>query len=573
MNPTHPSLNSREHQLQTIDAQIKFLEDSIRALRHQRNALAPVSSLPTEIITIIFSFLPHMLSAISPHKKRDPLVWLRVSHVCHQWRDIALNQPVFWSHVDFTNISSEGAAEILARAKTVPLYLEARGLGSYRDNTQFSAFQEEVRSCVSRILHLLISAKPSIFASPFMHLYHPLPPSIVSRCQARENVVLPETLFGGKMPSLSTLELINCDISWESSLLKGLQCLEMRSLSANARPSLPVWLDALNEMQQLKALTLHSASPIAPPIDPVVEVERTVTHPFLTHLHISANNCALVLAHLDLPALTWLCVEAIVHFPHDNDMQNLLPYVVRHAHGPQDTQPLQSALVFEKGKYIDILAWTMPNIDDDVHDSLALLPTTLPARVALSLTSKEGWYTLGPGIETLPLDDLVTLIVKDSMSSLHLREVSPPSSPKWPLLRRVRLAGDDVFCFLDWLREDEGGCENPLLPSLKELVLVDCYLYDNVTLCLRDALIKRVEQGVPLEMLDLRTCCPDSSYPAAVRMLSEIVVDVLGPEETVDARSQIISIWDGLSPFVGHENSDYDDLDTGPDDEGEDDEE
>jgi hypothetical protein len=585
MNPTHPSLNSREHQLQAIDAQIKFLEDSIRALRHQRNALAPVSSLPTEIITIIFSFLPHMLSAISPHKKRDPLVWLRVSHVCHQWRDIALNQPVFWSHVDFTNISSEGAAEILARAKTVPLYLEARGLGSHRDNTQFSAFQEELRSCVSRIRHLLISAKPQYLRKSLDGLVSPAPTlNRLSLSSERKwpRVVVPETLFGGKMPSLSTLELSNCDISWESSLLKGLQCLEIGSLSANARPSLPVWLDALNEMQQLKALTLHSASPIAPPIDPVVEVERTVTLPFLTHLHISssANNCALVLAHLNLPALTWLCVEAIVHFPHDNDMQNLLPYVVRHAHGHQDTQPLQSALVFEKGKYIDILAWIMPNIDDDLHDPLALLPTTLPARVALSLTSKEGWYTLGPGIETtctvieaLPLDDLVTLIVKDSMSSLHLREVSLPSSPKWPLLRRVRLAGDDVFCFLDWLREDEGGCENPLLPSLKELVLVDCYLYDNVTLCLCNALLKRVEQGVPLEMLDLRTCCPDSSYPAAVRMLSEIVVDVLGPEETVDARSQIISIWDGLSPFVGHENSDYDDLDTGPDDEGEDDEE
>ena len=218
-----------------------------------------------------------------------------------------------------------------------------------------------------------------------------------------------------------------------------------------------------------------------------------------------------MLAHLDLPALTWLCVEAAVHIPQGNDMQNLLPYVVRHAHGPQDVQPLQSALVLERGKYVDILAWTTPDIDDVVHDPFTLLPTTLPTRVALSLTNKVGWYTLGPGIETnrtviasLPLDDIVTLIIKYSMSSLYF-EVSLPNLQKWPLLRRVRLTRDDVVRFFDWLLADKGGCENPLLPSLKELVLVDCVLYKHQTFHFRNALMKRVEQGVPLETLDLRT--------------------------------------------------------------------
>jgi hypothetical protein len=67
--------------------------------------------------------------------------------------------------------------------------------------------------------------------------------------------------------------------------------------------------------------------------------------------------------------------------------------------------------------------------------------------------------------------------------------------------------------------------------------------------------MKRMEQGVPLEMLDLRTCHPFWDYPAAVQLLSKIVVDVLGSEKTVDARS-IISMWDGLtySPFVGRED-------------------
>jgi hypothetical protein len=562
MIPTHPNLNSREHQRQAIDAQIISLEDSIQALKYRRNALAPVSSLPPEIIAIIFSFLPHMLSDISPNKKPDPLVWLRFSHVCHQWRDIALNQPFLWSHVNLTSISPAGAAEILARAKTVPLYLEARGLGI---QTEFREFEEELQSRTSHIRHLFISAvEPRHLCYALEGLVSSAPIleslSLQSSKGKQPKAVVPESLFGGTTPRLSTLELNNCDISWKSSLLKGLRFLEIYSLSANTKPSLPVWLGALNEMQKLKRLTLYKASPIAPPIP--VEVEHTVTLPSLTHLDIvtSAKNCALALAHLDLPVLTWLCVEATVHHPLGNDMQNLLPYVARHAHGPQDTQPLQSVLVLENGKYIDILAWTTPNIDVEAHNPLTMLPKL--TRVALSLTTD--WDARGTRIETvcairaaLPLDDLVTLIVNDSRLSHHFMEVSFSNPPKWPLLRRVRLTGYGISQFLDWLLADKGGCENPLLPSLKELVLAQCHLHENQILPLCDALMKRVEQGVPLEMLDLRTC--DLYYPAAVRLLGEIVVDVLGPEEgaweTVDeARSQIISMWDGLTrgPFIGH---------------------
>jgi hypothetical protein len=65
-------------------------------------------------------------------------------------------------------------------------------------------------------------------------------------------------------------------------------------------------------MPQLKTLTLHSASPIAPPFP--FDVERTVTLPSLTRLDILASpgDCALALAHLDLPALTWLCLTALI---------------------------------------------------------------------------------------------------------------------------------------------------------------------------------------------------------------------------------------------------------------------
>ena len=48
--------DSREHQRQAIDAKIKSFEESIQQLRYRRNALAPISFLPIEVIEHILLF-------------------------------------------------------------------------------------------------------------------------------------------------------------------------------------------------------------------------------------------------------------------------------------------------------------------------------------------------------------------------------------------------------------------------------------------------------------------------------------------------------------------------------------
>ncbi|KAF8257864.1 hypothetical protein EI94DRAFT_1816687 [Lactarius quietus] len=524
------------------------------------------------ILAAIFSFLVLPWKPLQGVKPDHHLVRLRISHVCHQWREIVLNQPLFWNHVDFTYLSSAGAAEILARAKTVPLYLKAKVTFDHWDYSRFSAFREELQRHIPHICHLLISANAS-------HLRHTLS-SLVSPAYSLERLSLfgekyclraavPKTLFGGTVPRLSYLKISHCDISWPSPLFKGLRYLDIRSPSTNSVPKLSVWLDALEEMPQLKILTLHAASPFTNSFPSPFHVKRTVTLPSLTHINItnSPHGCALTLAHLDLPALTCLCLNTCFCFSTGDDVQDVLPYVARHALGYQGTQPLQSVLIRGKRMRAEIFAWPVPDIDVEVHEPPTWLAATPPARVILSLGNHDldrnhaHTESLGMVMAALPLDGLVTL---------------------WPLLRRVRLTSIVADRFIDFLLEDKGGRENPLLPSLKELVLVDSYLCEHRTLPLCDVLMKRVEQGFLLEMLDLRTCCPDLDYPAAVRLLSEIVVDVLDPEETPDARAQVISMWDRLSrgSFVEHVNSgeeiqfdDSDDeSDTSDNDEGEDDE-
>ena len=90
--------------------------------------------------------------------------------------------------------------------------------------------------------------------------------------------------------------------------------------------------------------------------------------------------------------------------------------------------------------------------------------------------------------------------------------------------------------------------ERPLFPSLRKLDLIDgTALSARKTLRLCDALMRRVEQGVPLETLDLRAC---RATGHAVRLLSEIVVDVRALEV------------EDLYPYVSDDNSDDDDEET-----------
>ena len=568
--------NSWEFQQQAIDAEIKSLEESIRALKYRRNALAPISSLPTEVTALIFSFLHATSSVFIPDERPDPdpLAWLRVTHVCHQWRENALNQPLFWSHIDFTILSSVGAAEILARAKTAPLYLEARFLGSQWDDarfSRFSAFQEKLQACVSRICHLFFSADISQFPETLEGLISPAPTleRLSLTCDGQSRLapqVVPETLFGGITPRLSCLELREYGISWTSPLLRGLRYLDIRLTFAY--PSLSVWLDALDEMPQLEMLTLQWASPTGDDAGPIpFDVKRTATLPSLTHFDIfeSPKDSAFVLAHVDLPALTCLSVKTLFHLPYGGSLTvwDVFPYISQHSHGSQDTQPLQSVLIRGKKTRVDIFAWPVPNIDIEEQGNTLLART---ARVALSLQSHD-WEVidtpneiLGTAMRTVPLDGLVTLVAQDFLT---FEQSWLPNLPRFPLLQHLRLASIMATRFIDWLKADNGGHEDPLLPSLKELVVVDAHLYEDWTLRLCEALMKRVEQGVPLGMLDLRTCRPDPGYPAAVRLLGEIVVDVLGPEETHDARAQIISRWDRslavCGSFVRHEDSDTSD--------------
>jgi hypothetical protein len=103
------SAQSHDHLLQTLMEEIEASEASTRALKSRYNQLVPISRLPPETLATIFVFL----SASAWNERAVHLKWICVAHVCHRWREIALNYPRFWSHINFTKLTSAGMAEIL----------------------------------------------------------------------------------------------------------------------------------------------------------------------------------------------------------------------------------------------------------------------------------------------------------------------------------------------------------------------------------------------------------------------------------------------------------------------------
>ncbi|KAH9041353.1 hypothetical protein EDB85DRAFT_1922718, partial [Lactarius pseudohatsudake] len=276
--------NPREDQRQAIDAEIRSLEESLRALRRRRNALAPISSLPPELFATIFSFLrlPPSGTVLLGGEPDRQLSWLSVAHVCHGWRQVALDHPFFWSHVDFTTLTPAGATEMLVRAKSVPLYLEAWVPEYHWDEARFSTFQKELQPRVSHISQLAICAQPFGLERVLEGLVSPAPilehlslsgQKYRGGIEDQSFVPVPVTLFDGSTPRLSRLELKYCDINWKSPLFRGLKHLKISNLSADARSRLSFWLGALEEIPQLKTLVLRSASPITPSFP--FDVERT----------------------------------------------------------------------------------------------------------------------------------------------------------------------------------------------------------------------------------------------------------------------------------------------------------
>ena len=164
------SATTQGHLRKAIDEEIKVHEQATQELKHRRNALrlAPISRLPPETLTEIFSLLP--ISA-DDYEHVPYLAWIRVTHFCHRWRKVALYSPSLWNHINYTKLTRVGLTEILARAKTSPLHFVADRITPL-NKARFNSLGGHIEAHISHTRHLTISGE---FQTVLERLVSPAP--------------------------------------------------------------------------------------------------------------------------------------------------------------------------------------------------------------------------------------------------------------------------------------------------------------------------------------------------------------------------------------------------------------
>ena len=108
-----------------VDQRILELEAEIRLLKKSRNVSAStLAKLPTEVLARIFWEYRAQPGDYRAAPSRIPtgMKWIVVTHVCHHWREVALNYHALWTDINF-RCKPQMTALMLSRSGKAKLFL------------------------------------------------------------------------------------------------------------------------------------------------------------------------------------------------------------------------------------------------------------------------------------------------------------------------------------------------------------------------------------------------------------------------------------------------------------------
>ncbi|KAF8645501.1 hypothetical protein AX16_007786 [Volvariella volvacea WC 439] len=208
---------SHQHAPQTTDASIE-----IKARRHQ-NALAPISSLPPELICRILIDIVDDHVAAAEHYLTEYFInaapfrifaWIPLTHICAQWRDTALSHVSLWTHLWTTNL--QWFKLFIERSKDQPLYLDTwSGMAS-------RAEYDEMFQLIARNMHRIHSLhiRPRYSGKRVLSLHNIPAPHLevlkFSRFDLEECPDRPAPVEPAIMPRLRQLHVISSSMDkWD----------------------------------------------------------------------------------------------------------------------------------------------------------------------------------------------------------------------------------------------------------------------------------------------------------------------------------------------------------------------
>ncbi|KAA1467607.1 hypothetical protein DENSPDRAFT_926742 [Dentipellis sp. KUC8613] len=309
-----------------VAAELNDLDRFRLGLMSRHNALQPIAVLPTELLRRVFLFAsimdPPASSAYeAARNNKASLGWIRVLHVCQQWRTIGLCHPILWENV----CSLPSAVNVfLHRSKPMPIIL-AYDQSLYRHpNVHHAAFQVAAKN-MPRVKEVSITTFNVHELAEFIRhsCIVPAPQlrSLTLRVLGQNGQPFPirflgDILFAKNAPNLEDLHFLNCGIPWTSPLLTGLRHLRITFHSelapGNTNATYAQLFSVLQRMPDLETLALHCSMP------PSVTIAEPSSYPIVNlprfhHLELQgdAEGCIALMRQLRTPALYFVQLVCI----------------------------------------------------------------------------------------------------------------------------------------------------------------------------------------------------------------------------------------------------------------------
>ncbi|EIM90514.1 uncharacterized protein STEHIDRAFT_166673 [Stereum hirsutum FP-91666 SS1] len=251
--------------------------DDTVELRRRHNDLAPISRLPFSVLTSIFLFFPAAdLESVlyEPDEYGDILpddeaypTWLSITHVCHLWREAALDCALLWTDIMFYR-GPEWRHISFERSKSAPLTI---ALHSDFDDDVGDVFYEERLEAVLPHLNHIKTLEIDLISFIFTELVssiHRIPQLPMLEYLWLEDLSegtcqIPDDLFSGRCPQLRVLKLYDCTFPWTSRMFRlDLITLVLEvDLNVASRPTPDELFTILRQLPSLESLDLSFTFP------------------------------------------------------------------------------------------------------------------------------------------------------------------------------------------------------------------------------------------------------------------------------------------------------------------------
>ncbi|KAJ7260329.1 hypothetical protein B0H12DRAFT_380476 [Mycena haematopus] len=334
-SPRHVIIATGAEARKAIDEEMAWHYAQIALLKAKRNAMAPISTLPNELMTRIFTIFAVDSDALFNLK------WTKIIYVCRHWHALAQAAYSLWSFIDFTGggVNAARLYQQITHSGTAPLSLRMALFDEWYTDLILShsdCIRELELSGVSKHVYEVITRLPD-HTFPMLSSLSLDPSYEQDELPADFVQALPDVLFDGRLPSLRklTLKSIAFPLPLPSDLTT-LSLSECKNSFTSLPPSFSDVLDMLRSCPHLSSLRLDLSNPSRPHHDyPVADL------PELDWLRLSGDvaSCATLLDHLRFPPQA--SIRIFPYGVHSGaNVRDILVPIRKHLRSPGAQKPL-----------------------------------------------------------------------------------------------------------------------------------------------------------------------------------------------------------------------------------------